>query len=107
MISVEQRVYTLSYLWKEAEYNFAFWAMRSDVDRDKTYREFLPKVINAKDDFEYFCLLMRFFATLKDGHTCVTFPEGMFDGFKVPVNIGYYDGGFYLTAVRRARSLSM
>ncbi|MGN0114564.1 MAG: hypothetical protein ACI396_04510, partial [Acutalibacteraceae bacterium] len=99
MLSVEQRVYTLSYLWKEAEYNFAFWAMHKDIDWDKTYREFLPKVINARDDFEYFCLLERFYVTLRDGHTCVIMPAGMLDEFSVPVNIGYYDGSFYLTAV--------
>lgn len=99
MLSVEQRVYTLSYLWKEAEYNFAFWDMHKDIDWDKTYRDYLPKVINAKDDFEYFCLLERFYATLKDGHTCVIMPDGMLDEFSVPVNIGYYDGVFYLTAV--------
>lgn len=99
MLSIEQRVYTLSYLWKEAEYNFAFWAMHKDIDWDKAYREFLPKVIDAKDDFEYFCLLKRFYALLGDGHTCVQFPEDLLCEFSLPIEFDYYGGDFYVTAV--------
>lgn len=99
MISIEEKIYTLSYLWKEAEYNFAFWAMIPEIDWDKTYREYLKLVIDSKDDFEFFCLIKRFFATLKDGHTCVNFPNDLLKNYKLPIYIDYFDGDFILSGV--------
>ncbi|MDE7281287.1 MAG: hypothetical protein K2N36_06070, partial [Ruminiclostridium sp.] len=61
MLTVEERIYTLSYLWKEAEYNFAFWAMRPEIHWNAEYKKFLPLVINAKSDLEFNLLLMRFY----------------------------------------------
>ncbi len=48
MLTTEERIYTLSYLWKEAEYNFAFWETRQEINWDGEYKRFLPLVINAK-----------------------------------------------------------
>ena len=53
MLTVDERVYTLSYLWKEAEYNFAFWAELPELDWDAEYKKYLPLVINARSDLEY------------------------------------------------------
>lgn len=99
MLSVEERIYTLSYLWKEAEYNYAFWALHPEIDWDKEYRTYLPQVIEAKDDFEFFCLLKRFYATLQDGHTAVTFPDGTFEAFSFPVSFDYIANTVVLTGV--------
>lgn len=35
-------------LWSEAEYNFAYWDKRSEVDRNARCREFLPVVMAAE-----------------------------------------------------------
>ena len=38
-LSLEERVYGLSLIWKEAEYNFPFWKRLKGLDWDKAYRE--------------------------------------------------------------------
>ena len=72
-ISDELKIYELSKLWKEAEYNFAFWD-RVDIDWDEEYKKALPRVLAAKDVFDYYRELRRFAALLGDGHTDVSFP---------------------------------
>lgn len=99
MLNVEERIYTLSYLWKEAEYNFAFWAMRSEVDWNAEYKKFLSLIINVKSDLEYYLLLMRFYALLRDGHTSVMLPPALFEGRNVPFEVIYAEGKFLLSAV--------
>ena len=103
MLTVEERVYTLSYLWKEADYNFAFWAERSDIDWDAEYRKFLPLVINASGDLEFYLLLMRFYALLRDGHTAVTPPFALLEGRSVPFGVTRAEGKFFLSAVPSGR----
>ena len=41
-ISDEQKIYELSKIWKDAEYNFAFWD-RVSVDWDGEYKKALPR----------------------------------------------------------------
>lgn len=103
MLTVEERVYTLSYLWKEAEYNFAFWAERSDIDWDAEYKKFLPLVINARSDLEFYLLLMRFYALLRDGHTAVSPPFALLEGRSVPFGVTRAEGKFLLSAVPSGR----
>ena len=69
----ELKIYELSKLWKEAEYNFAFWD-KVDIDWDEEYKKALPRVLAAKDAYEYYRELRRFAALLCDGHTDVSFP---------------------------------
>ncbi len=70
----ELKIYELSKLWKEAEYNFAFWD-KVDIDWDEEYKKALPRVLAAKDVYEYYRELRRFAALLCDGHTDVSFPN--------------------------------
>ncbi len=70
----ELKIYELSKLWKEAEYNFAFWD-KVDIDWDEEYKKALPRVLAAKDAYEYYRELRMFAALLGDGHTDVSFPE--------------------------------
>lgn len=93
-MTVEERIYTLSCLWKEAEYNYAFWAKYPDIDWNGEYKRFLPLVMSAKDDFEFYCLLMKFYALLRDGHTCVTMPCELLSGRSVPFCVTRADGTF-------------
>lgn len=104
-ITVEERIYTLSYLWKEAEYNFAFWAERSDVDWNAEYKRFLPLVINAESDLEFYRLLMRFYALLRDGHTSASPPAALFEGRRVLFGVTRAEGKFLLTAAPEERFL--
>lgn len=73
-ISDGLKIYELSKLWKEAEYNFAFWD-RVDIDWDEEYKKSLSRVLAAKDSYAYYRELRRFAALLGDGHTDVSFPD--------------------------------
>ena len=70
----ELKIYELSKLWKEAEYNFAFWD-KVNIDWDEEYKKALPRVLAAKEAYEYYRELRKFAALLCDGHTDVSFPE--------------------------------
>ncbi len=75
-ISDELKIYELSKLWKEAEYNFAFWD-KLDINWDEEYKKALPRVLAAKDIYEYYDELVRFAALLGDGHTSVFLPNDL------------------------------
>ncbi len=103
MLTAEERIYTLSYLWKEAEYNFAFWEKRREINWDGEYKRFLPLVINAKSDLEYYLLLMRFYALLRDGHTSVMPLYSLFEGRNVPFGVIRAEGKFLLSNVIKGK----
>ena len=70
-ISEDEKVAGLSKLWSEAKYNFAYFDHIPDVDWDKLYLEYLPKVRATPSTVEYFHVLQSFCAQLHDGHTDV------------------------------------
>jgi len=77
-ISDELKIYELSLIWKEAEYNFAFWEdLAGSVDWDKAYKTALSAVLKTKNLYEYYLELMKFLAQLRDGHTGVWFPKSI------------------------------
>ncbi len=78
-LSEEEKVAGLSKLWAEARFNFPFFARIPEVDWDATYMAYLPQVRAAKTTEEYYRVLMRFAATLKDGHTRVLVPSELQD----------------------------
>jgi carboxyl-terminal processing protease len=76
-LTAEERVFWLAKLWEEVDYNFAYFDQVPDLDWDQHFRDYIPRVIAATTDFEYYRLLQRFLARLKDGHTLVIYPWGM------------------------------
>ncbi len=90
--SAAERLYGLSLLWQEANYNFAFFDRVPELDWNAAYREFIPQVIAADDLFTYYDLLERFAALLKDGHSGVFPPKSVYLGLDRPkltlMNIG-------------------
>lgn len=82
----ESRVYALSLAWSEAKRSFAYWdKLGPAFDWDSTYRATLPRIVAAEDYPTYVRELQRFVATLRDGHTLVPVPSGLFDA-------RYFDG---------------
>jgi carboxyl-terminal processing protease len=77
-LSVTERLYGLSLIWQEANYNFAFFDRVPNLDWDASYREYMSQVISAKDPFSYYELLLRFTALLRDGHTAVIPPKSLY-----------------------------
>lgn len=74
-ISITDRIYGISKFWQEVNYNFAYFENIPNVDFDSIYKSYLDKVIIAKNDLEYYKILKRFCAELKDGHTNIYFPK--------------------------------
>lgn len=74
-ISEADRTQGLATIWANARASFAFWAdFPADVDWDAEFRRFLPLVAAATDPAEYYRLLRRFTALLREGHSYVMQP---------------------------------
>lgn len=104
-ISDEQKIYELSLIWKEAEYNFAFWhKFDTTFDWDQEYRNALVRVLKTTDLYEYYLELKRFVALLKDGHTDVWFPKEIYESnewfFQLPIDIDYINGNYIITNMK-------
>ena len=76
-LSDEEKIFGLSLLWKEASYNFAHFEFLPDLDWDKTYQEFIPKVLSTNTNEDYHRTLQEFYALLNQHHTFVITPEMM------------------------------
>ena len=74
-ISKSEKIYGLSKFWQEVNYNFIYL---DKIDRNKweeDYKDLITKVQETPNDYEYYRLLQKFCASLKDGHTNVYFPD--------------------------------
>ena len=58
----------LSVIWKQASLVFPYFD-RNVVDWDRSFREFLPRIMEAKTPKEAHLLLAEFMNLLGDGHT--------------------------------------
>ncbi|HSI91098.1 MAG TPA: S41 family peptidase, partial [Adhaeribacter sp.] len=74
-LSTEEKVYGLSKFWQEANYNYAYFSNVPKLNFDSLYTAYIPKVIAAETDYEYYRHLQRFCASLKDGHTYIMWPK--------------------------------
>lgn len=68
-LTPEEKIAGLSKFWSEAKYNFVYFHLVPDLDWDKTYLEYIPRVVATKSTLEYYRVLQEFCAKLKDGHT--------------------------------------
>jgi C-terminal processing protease CtpA/Prc len=80
-LSEDAKIAGLSTVWSEARFNFAFFDRQPDLDWNQSYVDFLPKVRATTSTEEYYRVLMRFAALLKDGHTNVYPPKTIQDTF--------------------------
>ncbi len=74
-LSEDAKVAGLSRLWMEVKINFPNFAAVPDLDWDKTYVDFIPQVRATTSTYEYYRVLQRMTALLKDGHTEVFLPK--------------------------------
>ena len=81
VLTEDERVAGLSKFWSEARFNFPFFARLPDLDWDRQYMEYLPQVRAAQTTADYYRVMMRFAATLRDGHTHVYPPKELNDTF--------------------------
>lgn len=120
VITAKEKVYGLSKLWQEVNYNFAYKYKIENGYWDSLYTAMIPQVEATTDDYQYFRLLERFIAPLNDGHSLVGHkPQDISDTTKVflPIinnNFGEYNIWFeniedkvIVTAVNRSKSLQI
>ncbi len=71
----EEKLAGLTELWFEVKLNFAFFDHVPDLDWDSLYAAFIPRVTETVSTYEYFRVLQKFCAQLKDGHTGLNPPR--------------------------------
>lgn len=91
-ISLEERVEGFTRLWSEVRYNFVFFEHIPDPQWDKVLSEYLPKVIQEQTTREYYGLLEKITATLRDGHTTVYPPHELVSDAQLPLRLVCVDG---------------
>ena len=74
-LNKQERVYSLSMIWKELEYNFAFPDKLKKANLDSLYFSYLEKVEHADDEYEYYRTLSSFMAHFEEAHTRIIPPE--------------------------------
>lgn len=78
-ISKEEKVFGLSKFWQEVNYNFVYLNKVDRNEWDSMYKQLISEVQETENDYEYYRLLQKFCAFLKDGHTNVNFPKEIQD----------------------------
>mgnify|MGYP001154671041 CR=1 FL=1 len=71
---MKDKLYGLGKFWSEASQNFAYFD-HAKINWDSAYQAYIPQMLATKNTWEYYMLMQRFCALLKDGHTGVGFPE--------------------------------
>jgi C-terminal processing protease CtpA/Prc len=99
-LSEDEKVAGLSLLWSKAKYNFANFD-GVDIDWDRIYLDYLPQVRNTTSTKDYYKVLMRFYAQLKDGHTNVYPPNAISKEFysRPPMRTALVEGRVFVTEV--------
>jgi len=73
-ISPADKVFGLSKFWQEVNYNFVYFNKINHQSWDSAYKALIPQVQVTQNDYEYYRLMEKFCALLKDGHTEVFLP---------------------------------
>ncbi|MBT8399136.1 MAG: hypothetical protein KJO98_01565, partial [Rhodothermia bacterium] len=68
-ISVERKIAGLGLVWQEANYNFAHFRLKPDLDWDAAFEEAIGRVMGTQSDHDYIRELQRFLALLGEAHT--------------------------------------
>ena len=71
----DQKVAGLSRLWMEVKANFPNFARVPELDWDKAFVDYLPRVRATTSTAEYYRVLQQMVALLHDGHTNVFVPK--------------------------------
>lgn len=82
--TLEDKIYGLSLLWSEIKYNFVH-IDRLNLDVDSLYRATMSRVVETKNDVEYYKELNRFLVSFNDAHTqLLSIPESGYEMIDYP-----------------------
>ncbi|MDR3060820.1 MAG: peptidase S41 [Dysgonamonadaceae bacterium] len=98
-LSTAEKIIGLSKCWSEVKYNFVYFD-QLPFDWDSLYRAAIPVVMATKNNFEYYRELQRFIASLKDGHTQVSFPRELWKNWStIPLTTKFIDNKMIVLSV--------
>ncbi|THH41733.1 S41 family peptidase [Neolewinella litorea] len=94
-LTPDQRIYGLVQFWTEVKYNFAYFDHVPELDWDHKLQEYLPRVRAEQSDADYYRLLERLCAELRDGHTNIYPPAYVTEQRgTTPVQLKYIEDQF-------------
>jgi len=73
----QDKVFGLSKIWQEVNYNYIYLEKIDREKWDSTYRVMISKVQETENDYEYYRELQKFCALLRDGHTFILLPKNI------------------------------
>ncbi|WP_373987397.1 S41 family peptidase [Duganella sp. BuS-21] len=93
-LSMEQRIAGLTHFWAEARHSFVYFDKVPELDWDKVYMDYLPKVMAAQTTRDYYELMRQLAPLLKDGHTNIWAPGELNAEFEAvpPVRMTLVEG---------------
>ena len=105
-LSVEERIAGLTQFWSEARASFVYFDHVPELDWNRVYLDYLPKVMAAETTQDYYRVLMQLAPLLRDGHTNIYAPEELAERFYAspPIVTELVDGR---VLVRRVDSASL
>ena len=100
-LSDDLKVAGLSRFWMEVKINFPHFAEIADLDWDKTYVDYIPKVRATASTYEYYRVLQQMCALLKDGHSDVFLPKELAERMEadLPLHIDLIENRVFVTRV--------
>lgn len=100
-LSEDAKIAGLSRLWMEAKMSFPRFAEVPDLDWDKTFLAFLPKVRATASTYEYYRVLQQMCALLKDGHSDVFLPAELAERMEadLPLRLDLIENRVFVTRV--------
>lgn len=102
VLTNEEKVAGLSQFWSEARHSFAHFDHVPELDWNKTYMEYLGKVLAAPTTEAYYRVMMRLAPLLQDGHTNIYPPQALRDRLyaRPPLLTALIQGKVVVTEVR-------
>jgi len=99
-ISRENKLYALSMIWKEADYNFVFFDKQPQLNWDSLYMAYIPKILDTKNAYQYLEVLDSFLGSLNDGHTSVLVNQFFYNDIdSPPIHYVKQYGKLFVTAI--------
>jgi len=100
-LSKNQKIYNLSLIWQEVNYNFAYFNTKiTKTEWDSIYINAISQVNNTKSASDYYRVLQSVVGNLHEGHTILIPPKGVNDRLGIVSLIPrYINGNFYVVGV--------
>lgn len=93
----EEKLFGLSTLWQEVNYNFAFFNQVPDLNWDNEYKKAIHDVLQSDSDLAYYKVLQTLTAKLQDGHTQVYLPTSLSKKFStLKIKVKQENGAYYI-----------